>query len=142
MADLWQDRAACTGTDPKLWFPTSSDPTAARAAVGICHTCPVAAQCLQYAIDEELRFGVFGGTTASQRAKMRTGRPVSKMRKWSDPKPCGSMAAWRRHLRNKEPIDDLCRMAVDEYNAMVRAERARLRKERGTSLCDGAGKTR
>jgi hypothetical protein len=33
------------------------------------------------------------------------------------PKPCGTMAAYRRHQRHGEPIDDACREA---YNAEQR----------------------
>lgn len=34
--------------------------------------------------------------------------------------PCGTLAAYKRHFRNKEPIDGPCREAGDEYNASRR----------------------
>lgn len=40
-----------------------------------------------------------------------------------DLKPCGTPAAYRRHLRNKEPIDEACRVA----NTLDAADRKRAR---------------
>ena len=40
-------------------------------------------------------------------------------------KPCGTPAAYRRHLRNSEPVDELCAQAArDQKNARVDASRS------------------
>lgn len=72
------DRAACTEIGHGPFYPdggSSSDITAQyRKAIEICHRCPVTQQCLEYAIEIDDRYGVYGGTTPAQRARMRKGR--------------------------------------------------------------------
>jgi len=40
------------------------------------------------------------------------------------PAPCGSYSAYKRHRRNKEPVDAACAAARDERTAATKAERA------------------
>jgi hypothetical protein len=35
----------------------------------VCYTCPVQIECLKYCLDEDQRFGVWGGLTESQRKR-------------------------------------------------------------------------
>jgi WhiB family redox-sensing transcriptional regulator len=72
----WQVRAACRGEDPEVFFPHGggSGPganrrarTLAHAALTICAHCPVTAECLEYALQMDNRFGVWGGTTERER---------------------------------------------------------------------------
>jgi hypothetical protein len=65
----WTQAAVCASVDPELWFPEKGN-SAARAKK-ICATCPVREPCLQYALDNDDRFGVFGGTTERDRRKIR-----------------------------------------------------------------------
>ena len=68
----WRDRAACLGSDPEIWFPYDNDRQAQREAAAICKTiCPVQAECLAHAIAVGEQYGIFGGLTASGRAKLR-----------------------------------------------------------------------
>jgi len=50
---------------------------------------------------------------------------MPKTRRWSDVKPCGTLAAKRRHLRRGEPVDLSCRQAerryMADYHAKLRA---------------------
>ncbi len=39
------------------------------------------------------------------------------------PKPCPSIAAYRRHLRHGEPTCDACKKVWADYNREKRAER-------------------
>lgn len=57
----WMDAAACLGHDPEDWFPADRR-TAARAA-GICHGCPVIADCdrAANAIPRLDRWGIWAG---------------------------------------------------------------------------------
>lgn len=65
----WMEYASCSGLDPDLWFPErGKQPT---KALKVCAVCPVSADCLEYALKEGLRAGVFGGTTERQRRKLR-----------------------------------------------------------------------
>lgn len=57
----WTEQAACTSTDPEVFFQDHLVPQAKR----ICSGCPVNARCLK----ENMRtpFGVFGGLTSVER---------------------------------------------------------------------------
>jgi len=65
------DLAACRGLDPDLFYAESG--TAIMKAKSLCATCDVREQCLEWAIRRE-EFGVWGGTTARERAAMRRER--------------------------------------------------------------------
>lgn len=70
VAPAWMDDAACINEDPELFFPPSGQ--SSLAARKVCKGCPVAKQCLEYAIRCESGspgFGVFGGRTPEQRRK-------------------------------------------------------------------------
>jgi len=68
MNDEWIERAACRahGIDPDEWFPLSGDPKDSIAAVRICRTCPVRAECLAYAIRLKPTAGIWAGISAKQ----------------------------------------------------------------------------
>lgn len=69
----WQDRAACKGMDPILFFgpenPESVKEKRDRedAAKVICHTCPVKHDCLEYALEAREAYGIWGGLTELER---------------------------------------------------------------------------
>jgi WhiB family redox-sensing transcriptional regulator len=52
-----------------MFFPASSGEEA--EALALCDTCPVRAQCLEYALRNKESYGVWGGTTPEQRRRMR-----------------------------------------------------------------------
>jgi WhiB family transcriptional regulator, redox-sensing transcriptional regulator len=71
-AGTWRDQAACvTSTEPDTWHPRQGRTSEVREALAICATCPVTAPCLKFALDNQLRDGVWGGTTANQRRRWR-----------------------------------------------------------------------
>lgn len=65
------DDAECRGEDPDLFYAESG--TAITRAKQLCSTCLVRDRCLEWAIKRE-EFGVWGGTTARERAAMRRER--------------------------------------------------------------------
>lgn len=72
VADIsWHARAACNGVDPstadELFFHTPNDDYAIAEAKEICSWCPVRRQCFNYALDNEVKDGVWGGLTESER---------------------------------------------------------------------------
>lgn len=68
----WRDRAACRGTDPELFFPYSEAALLQiEDAIDVCRRCPVVTRCLRWALDVGENDGIWGGTTAEQRRKMR-----------------------------------------------------------------------
>ncbi len=68
----WTAQAACRGTDTEIFYPANADEEA--EALSICATCPVRAQCLDYAIRNRETYGIWGGATPEQRRRMRRER--------------------------------------------------------------------
>ena len=69
----WHRRAACRGKDPELFYPagtTGPAPVQADLAKAICHRCPVLDNCLQSALDTREDWGIWGGTTPTERRKL------------------------------------------------------------------------
>lgn len=64
----WQADAACRGADTSVFFPRSE--ADAAAAKAICDTCPVAHECLEWAIETRQPEGVFGGLTPIERHRV------------------------------------------------------------------------
>ena len=71
----WQQDAACLGLGHDLFFGLDArlpiGKAEERAAKLICHACPVRLDCLAYAMSSDERWGVWGGTTASERERLR-----------------------------------------------------------------------
>lgn len=70
--ELWQQQAICPQTDAESFFPEKGGST--REAKAVCASCPVIAECLAYALDHDIRFGVWGGMSENQRRQIRNGK--------------------------------------------------------------------
>ena len=72
-----QARCADSGLDPDQWYPVSTNPARARheaaAAIAVCTSCPVRAQCLQLSLQhwDVGQHGVWGGLVATDRVDLR-----------------------------------------------------------------------
>ncbi|PWG66787.1 WhiB family transcriptional regulator [Bifidobacterium callitrichidarum] len=66
----WREQAACRNEDPELFFPLPNDRGSEEKAIAICETCPVKADCLQAALNEQDQFGIWGGLTAEDRRSL------------------------------------------------------------------------
>lgn len=65
----WQDRALCAQTDPEAFFPEKGGST--REAKRVCRTCEVRAECLDYALEHDERFGIWGGLSERERRRLK-----------------------------------------------------------------------
>lgn len=65
----WQGDSLCAQTDPEAFFPEKGGST--REAKKICTSCEVRAQCLEYALQNDERFGIWGGLSERERRKLR-----------------------------------------------------------------------
>ncbi len=65
----WQDRALCKQTDPEAFFPEKGG--SSREAKKVCTSCDVRAECLDYALKHDERFGIWGGLTERERRKLK-----------------------------------------------------------------------
>jgi WhiB family redox-sensing transcriptional regulator len=65
----WQSDSLCAQTDPEAFFPEKGGST--RDAKKICTSCEVRTQCLEYALSNDERFGIWGGLSERERRKLR-----------------------------------------------------------------------
>ena len=66
----WQSDAACSDTEPSLFFPVGETGRAIQQiedAKKICGQCAVQATCLEYALNTRQDYGIWGGTTENER---------------------------------------------------------------------------
>jgi WhiB family redox-sensing transcriptional regulator len=72
----WQDYANCLGVDPDLFFPERGAST--REAKEVCRGCIVRAQCLEYALTNSEKFGIWGGMSERERRRIRRQRALAR----------------------------------------------------------------
>ena len=65
----WQERALCAQTDPEAFFPEKGGST--RDAKKICVGCEVRGECLEYALEHDERFGIWGGLSERERRRVK-----------------------------------------------------------------------
>ena len=63
----WRDEAACKGVNPELFFPVRGDTYTTVAAKAVCSQCIVRTECLEYALINHERMGIWGGMSERQR---------------------------------------------------------------------------
>ena len=84
----WVSKAKCRTVDPDELFVGGA---AQRKAANICRDCPVMAECLADALDNQMDWGVWGGMTVRQRRVLLKQHP--EVSSWSE-----FFAARRRRL--------------------------------------------
>jgi len=72
----WQDYANCRGADADLFFPERGAST--RKAKAICAQCEVRVDCLDFAIRNGEKFGIWGGMSERERRRVRRARTVAR----------------------------------------------------------------
>jgi WhiB family redox-sensing transcriptional regulator len=72
----WQARANCMGVDPELFFPERGAST--REAKEVCRGCVVREDCLEYAISNGEKFGIWGGMSERERRRVRRARVLAQ----------------------------------------------------------------
>ena len=65
----WHERALCAQTDPEAFFPEKGGST--REAKKVCTGCEVRGECLEYALEHDERFGIWGGLSERERRKLK-----------------------------------------------------------------------
>lgn len=64
----WQDDALCAEIGGNLMFPELGE--SSKPAKRVCAQCTVSAPCLQYALDNKIREGVWGGLSRMDREQI------------------------------------------------------------------------
>jgi WhiB family redox-sensing transcriptional regulator len=68
MDSNWMAQGLCAEKPPSLFFP--SDGVGVDVARKICAECPVKVTCLEYALDNRIDHGVWGGTSERERRRL------------------------------------------------------------------------
>jgi len=69
----WLDAASCRTVDPEIFFADTTDEKSRRQikeARDICGSCLVMNECLDYAIQNKIPYGIFGGLDPEERNKV------------------------------------------------------------------------
>jgi WhiB family redox-sensing transcriptional regulator len=72
----WQKYANCMGVDPDLFFPERGAST--REAKEVCRGCVVRDACLEYALSNGEKFGIWGGMSERERRRIRRQRALAR----------------------------------------------------------------
>ena len=70
----WKSKANCMGVDPDLFFPERGMST--REAKEVCKGCVVREDCLEYALANGEKFGIWGGLSERERRRIRRARAL------------------------------------------------------------------
>lgn len=65
----WQEQALCAQTGADFFFPEPG--SSVREAKRICGMCEMRSACLEYALNNDERFGVWGGLSEKERLSLR-----------------------------------------------------------------------
>ena len=72
----WQEFANCLGVDPDLFFPERGAST--REAKEVCRGCQVRESCLEFALANGEKFGIWGGMSERERRRIRRQRALAR----------------------------------------------------------------
>lgn len=73
---IWQDYANCLGVDPELFFPARGEST--KEAKEVCRGCVVREECLEQALMNTEKFGIWGGMSERERRGLRRQRRLAQ----------------------------------------------------------------
>ncbi len=74
----WQDQANCIGVEPNIFFPERGATT--REAKEVCRGCVARTDCLEYALANGEKFGIWGGLSERERRRLKTQRALASRR--------------------------------------------------------------
>ncbi|MBP91709.1 MAG: transcriptional regulator [Acidimicrobiaceae bacterium] len=72
----WQEYSNCLGVDPDLFFPERGAST--REAKDVCRACVVRTDCLEFALQNGEKFGIWGGMSERERRRIRRQRALER----------------------------------------------------------------
>jgi WhiB family redox-sensing transcriptional regulator len=74
----WQDQAGCVGMDTNIFFYDRNAKAQITKARKICGNCPVANDCLEFALANNIEDGMWGGKSGRERRNIRQVRARSR----------------------------------------------------------------
>lgn len=70
METNWMKSAKCKGRDDMKWFPEPGESHTVAVTKQFCQDCRVKKRCLEYALNNLIPYGIWGGMSATERKKM------------------------------------------------------------------------
>lgn len=110
--EMWHDLAICTQTDPELFHPEKGG-SGAKEAKKICASCPVRLQCLQHALDNDEKYGIWGGLSERERRRLTNADQAP-----TDTGICGTAQGYQRHRYRGEQACPECMAAARDRSPM------------------------
>lgn len=117
----WRARAACRDEDPELFFPIGNSLPALKQeaeAKAVCIRCPSRAACLDFAQQQEVGDGIYGGLTAGERRLARVGGDESRLCKNRLHEMTADNTVYLSGMRRCRA----CRMETDRLTAEAKRE--------------------
>src|ERR1700723_4318498 len=75
-AEAWRAKANCRGVDPELFYPERG--ASLREAKEVCRGCVVREDCLEYAMANGEKFGIWGGLSERERRRLPRARAMGR----------------------------------------------------------------
>jgi excisionase family DNA binding protein len=101
---LWMRDALCHEHPEISWFPVNGPLVDYDGPKSMCSQCLVRLDCLAYALENRIDYGIWGGMTAVDRRCLlaeRDGRPVKRRARAQDGRPV------RRRARRAQPVSEV-----------------------------------
>lgn len=73
----WAADSNCLGVDPDLFFPDRGEST--KEAKDVCARCIVQSECLEFALENGEKFGIWGGKSERERRRLRKERRLARL---------------------------------------------------------------
>jgi len=68
-SSAWMAQSVCAQTDPEAFFPEKGG--SVRTVLAICGRCPVRTQCLDFALENNIQHGIWGGLSSLARRRLQ-----------------------------------------------------------------------
>ena len=95
---------SCQQSDPDAWFPEAGQPSPhMNLAIKLCKACPVRQLCLEYALVNDERHGIWGGLYTRERDRLtrKRNKAISSKLSTSEEKAAQRLAKWKADLSNQ-----------------------------------------
>jgi WhiB family transcriptional regulator, redox-sensing transcriptional regulator len=128
----FRERAACAGMDTEVFYPPLGTMRPSPLAMIACwDRCEVRVECLRYALDYPYltEGGVWGGLIEADRVRLAARLRYQAKRRPRVLEPCGTSAAYKRHINHKEKPCQPCWEAEQARQAGYRQARKQQRED-------------
>lgn len=123
MTEVWQDRALCDGADPEIFFTGGEARNAYSIARKWCALCPVVTECGEYAITNNIQYGMWGGMSEAERQRVAARGRYAAFDGQPHGDKAGTVAGYYRERRAKVDPCDPCRDAYNTHQRLKDAQR-------------------